>query len=87
MRRLLTARGFERVEAAWNPTTGRWRLEVTKKPELPTSAQIRQILEKMVEQLRYQDKRWPIERYQINGDIDVTAAEGRLVTAFSLSNR
>ena len=87
MRRFLIAKGFEQLEVVYNGATGRWRLEMTKTPPLPTAVRTERMLEEMVEQLHYEDRRWPAERYQVDGAIDVHVVEGRLVSGFRLANR
>jgi len=63
----------------------RVELEMTMAPPFPTNAQVRHILEEMVEQLHYEDRRYPPERYQINGHVRVEGLEGRFLAVFALS--
>jgi len=83
MKRLLRARGFQRVTLTGDSLAFIWRLKMTKPAPFIDSDEVERVLNRLVAQLRYREKRFQTK----DGLVVTVVLEGHIKSAFFLSER
>jgi hypothetical protein len=83
IRRLLRARGFQRLTLSGDSLASVWRLKMSKPPPFIDSDAVERLLTEIVKQLRFRNERYEIK----SGPVVTVVLEGQIKSAFFLSPR